>query len=62
MGLVMSGFAIGIVVGIPGAGKIFDTTGSYEISFLVCIGVFLASSVLVMTIRPGRHHADFVSE
>jgi MFS family permease len=62
MGLVMSGFAIGIVVGIPGAGKIFDATGSYEIAFLVCIGVFLVSSVLVMTVRPGRHHADFVTE
>ncbi len=62
MGLVMSGFAIGIVVGIPGAGKIFDTTGSYEVAFLVCIGTFLVSSVLVMTISPTRHVADFVSE
>ena len=52
MGLVMSGFAIGIVVGIPGAGKIFDATGSYEIAFLACIVIFLASSILVMTIKP----------
>jgi MFS family permease len=62
MGLVMSGFAIGIVVGIPGAGKIFDATGSYEIAFLACIGIFVASSVLVMTIKPDRHQLDFVSE
>jgi MFS family permease len=62
MGLVMSGFAIGIVVGIPGAGKIFDATGSYEIAFLACIVIFVASSVLVMTIKPGRHQLDFVSE
>jgi len=62
MGLVMSGFAIGIVVGIPGAGKIFDATGSYEIAFLACIVIFLASSVLVMTIKPNRHQPDFVSE
>jgi predicted MFS family arabinose efflux permease len=62
MGLVMSGFAIGVVVGIPGAGKIFDATGSYEIAFLVCIVVFALSSILVMTIKPGRHHPDFVSE
>lgn len=62
MGLVMSGFAIGVVVGIPGAGKIFDVTGSYEIAFLCCIVAFLLSSVLVMTIRPGRYHAQFVSE
>jgi MFS family permease len=61
MGLVMSGFAIGIVVGIPGAGKIFDATGSYEIAFLACIVIFVASSVLVMTIKPTQHHPDFVS-
>jgi MFS family permease len=62
MGLVMSGFAIGVVVGIPGAGKIFDVTGSYEIAFLACIVIFLASSILVMTIKPNRHLPDFVSE
>ena len=62
MGLVMSGFAIGVVVGIPGAGKIFDATGSYEIAFLACIVIFVASSVLVMSIKPGRHQLDFVSE
>jgi MFS family permease len=62
MGLVMSGFAIGVVVGIPGAGKIFDSTGSYEIAFLACIVAFLLSSVLVITIQPARYHAEFVSE
>lgn len=62
MGFVMSGFAIGVVVGIPGAGKIFDATGSYEIAFLACIVTFIASSVLVMRIKPGRHYPDFVSE
>ena len=62
MGLVMSGFAIGIVVGIPGAGKIFDASGSYEIAFLACIVIFLASSILVMTINTTRHHPDFVTE
>jgi predicted MFS family arabinose efflux permease len=62
MGLVMSGFAIGIIVGVPGAGKIFDSTGSYEIAFLVCIVAFVLSSVLVITIKPTRHHTEFVSE
>jgi len=60
MGLVMSGFAIGIIVGIPGAGKIFDSTGTYEIAFLICIVAFLLSSVLVITINPTRHHTEFV--
>jgi MFS family permease len=62
MGLVMSGFAIGIIVGIPGAGKIFDSTGSYKIAFLICIVAFLLSSALVITINPTRHHSEFVSE
>jgi MFS family permease len=62
MGIVTSGFAIGIVLGIPGAGKIFDATGSYEIAFLVCICAFILSSFMVITIKPARHHADFVTE
>jgi MFS family permease len=62
MGLVMSGFAIGVVVGIPGAGKIFDLTGSYEIAFVACIVVFALSSVLVMTIKPNRHQPEFVTQ
>jgi MFS family permease len=62
MGLVMSGFAIGVVVGIPGAGKIFDLTGSYEIAFFACIVVFALSSVLVMTIKPNRHQPEFVTQ
>jgi MFS family permease len=62
MGLVMSGFALGVILGIPGTGKIFDSTGSYEIAFLACIAVFLASSALAITIQPGRYHGEFVSE
>jgi MFS family permease len=62
MGLVMSGFALGVILGIPVTGKIFDSTGSYEIAFLACIAVFLASSALAIIVQPGRHHGEFVSE
>jgi len=61
-GLIMSGFAVGIVVGIPGAGRIFDTTGSYEIAFQLCIVAFVLSSVVAVLVKPARHHAEFVSE
>lgn len=61
-GLIMSGFAVGIVVGIPGAGRIFDTTGSYELAFLLCMVAFTLSSLLAVTVQPSRYHAQFVSE
>jgi sugar phosphate permease len=61
-GLVMSGFAVGIVVGIPGAGKIFDATGSYEIAFLLCSAACALSCVLALAVQPARYHGGFVTE
>jgi MFS family permease len=61
-GLMMSGFAVGIVLGIPGAARIFDATGSYEWAFLMCIVAFALSSLLAITVQPSRYHAQFVSE
>ena len=61
MGFLMGGFALGIVVGIPIAGWIFDATGSYEwVLILAALGLVLAG-VLAALIRPGRHHAEFVT-
>ncbi len=62
MGLVMSGFAIGIIVGIPVGGKIFDETGSYEWMFILCIFGLLISAVLALFIRPERYQEEFVIE
>jgi MFS family permease len=59
MGLVMSGFALGIIVGIPLAGWIFDRTGSYEWAFLICLVGLLASALIAALIRPQRYHAEF---
>jgi MFS family permease len=54
MGLLMSGFAVGIIVGIPGAGFIFDRTGSYEWVFIVCSAGLLVAAALCLLIRPDR--------
>jgi MFS family permease len=59
MGVVMSGFAVGIIVGIPGAGFVFDRTGSYEMAIVACgLGLLLAM-LLTLLIRPDRHRPDF---
>jgi MFS family permease len=62
MGLVMSGFAVGIIIGIPVAGWIFDRTGSYEWVLILCAISLLLSGVLAAQIRPGRHRDEFVPE
>ena len=59
MGLLMSSFAAGILVGIPGAGAIFDRTGSYEwVLILSACGLALAL-VLCLLIAPDRYREDF---
>lgn len=59
MGLIMGGFAIGILAGIPVAGKLYDLTGSYRIPFSGSVAAFLVSGVLALLIRPGRLRPDF---
>jgi MFS family permease len=62
MGLLMSGFAVGIIVGIPVAGWIFDETGSYEWVLILCAAGLLLAGVLATLIRPGRYRGEFVGE
>jgi MFS family permease len=52
MGLLMSGFAVGIIVGIPGAGFIFDRTGSYEWVFIAGGSGLLLAMALCLLVRP----------
>ena len=57
----MGGFAVGIIIGIPISGWIYDTTGSYELVLLAClVGLCVATSLAVL-IRPERHHPEFVT-
>ncbi|NIA12464.1 MAG: MFS transporter [Nitrospiraceae bacterium] len=59
MGLIMVGFAVGILLGPTSAGRIFDKTGSYEIAFFVCAACALLSVLLALLIRPNALHAEF---
>jgi MFS family permease len=52
MGLLMSGFAVGIIVGIPGAGFIFDRAGSYEWVFIAGGSGLLLAMALCLLVRP----------
>ncbi len=62
MGLIMSGFALGIIIGIPGAGRIFDETGSYELVLILCVATLLLSAILASLIQPQRYRAEFEGE
>jgi MFS family permease len=59
MGLLMSGFAVGIIVGIPVAGWIFDETGSYEWAMIFCALGLLLAAALAAFVRPERHRREF---
>jgi predicted MFS family arabinose efflux permease len=52
MGLLMSGFAVGIIIGIPGAGFVFDRTGSYEWVFIASSAGLLLAMALCLLVRP----------
>jgi MFS family permease len=51
LGLVMRGFAVGVVLGPLAGGRIFDRTGSYEMALITWIAAFVVSSVLVLMVR-----------
>ena len=59
LGLLMSGFAIGIIIGIPISGKIFDVTGSYEIVLKMSFFIFLLATILILFVRPDRYCVEF---
>jgi len=59
LGLLMSGFAIGIIIGIPISGKIFDATGSYEIVLKISFFILLLAVILMLFVRPNRYQGEF---
>lgn len=61
MGLVMSGFAIGVILGPYLVGLIFDTTGSYEISFWGCMGFAIVSVVLALLVPTTALQKEFTT-
>jgi MFS family permease len=62
MGLLMTGSAAGVIIGIPVSGWVFDETGSYEWVLIACLTVLLLSTLLTALIRTERHRGEFVSE
>ncbi len=52
LGLVSCGFTIGGAIGPFMAGYIFDVTGSYEVSFLVCGACGVVGFILAAMLRP----------
>jgi MFS family permease len=61
-GIMGLAYAFCVLVGIGGAGIIFDRTGSYEIVLVATAVGCLISVVLSLMVQPGRYHAEFVSE
>ncbi|UCD86016.1 MAG: MFS transporter [Deltaproteobacteria bacterium] len=61
-GLVMATFPLGITVGIPGAGRVFDITGSYELVFITSFVGLAVSALLVLFVRSERYRAEFVKD
>jgi MFS family permease len=59
MGLVMAGFALGIIIGIPVAGRIFDVTGSYEWVLILCTVGLLMAATMALLVSPERYHQEF---
>ncbi len=61
-GIMGLAYAFCVLIGIPGAGNVFDRTGSYEIVFVATAVGCLISVVLSLMVQPERYHAEFARE
>ena len=61
-GIMGLAYAFCVLVGIPGAGNLFDRTGSYEIVLIATTVGCLISVALSLLVHPARYHAEFVDE
>jgi MFS family permease len=62
MGLLLSGSGVGVIVGLPVAGWVFDETGSYEWVLITCLVLLLLATLLMSVVRTTRHEGRFVTE
>ena len=58
----MTGSAVGVIIGIPLSGWVFDRTGSYEWVLIACLVALLLSTLLTALVRTDRHHGEFLTE
>ena len=59
LGLLMSGFALGVVFGPLMAGRIFDSTGSYRMALIIFTVAFLVAALTVSLVRPDKYRDEF---
>ncbi|MBI4830707.1 MAG: MFS transporter [Candidatus Lindowbacteria bacterium] len=59
LGLLMSGFALGVVGGPVVAGKINDATGSYRLAFMIFTTAFALSAFMVSFVQPDKYKGEF---
>ncbi|GAB4334692.1 MAG: MFS transporter [Candidatus Abyssubacteria bacterium] len=60
LGLLMSGFALGVVGGPLMAGRINDTTGSYKLALIIFVVAFALAAVAVSFIKTDRYRSEFI--
>jgi len=60
LGLLMSGFALGVVGGPLLAGVVADRTGSYRLALIAFAIAFAIAAVAVALIQPDKHKDEFV--
>lgn len=60
LGFADMGFLMGGAVGPLLAGYLFDSTGSYDVSFMVCMAVSIIGLILIVLLKPvkGKHSSD----
>jgi MFS family permease len=59
IGYVMMGFAVGVILGPPVMGAIFDVTKSFELAFVYSTVVLAISVMLALLIRTKALHPEF---
>ena len=62
IGLLMSGFAFGVISGPLMAGHLFDTTGNYRLAMLLFAIAFAASGLVVLFVQLDRYKEEFSAE
>ena len=59
LGLLMTGFALGVIGGPFMAGVIADRTGSYEMAFTIFVIAFAVAAAVIALIDPDKHKSEF---
>jgi MFS family permease len=60
LGILMSGFALGVIGGPLLAGRIYDTTGSYRLALIIYVIAFAVAALAVALVQPDKQQSDFV--